>query len=250
MNLLLQNVSSREVRAIKTLAITKDIPFQTLSLEDLEQGSNRVLYPNENLPIGSVEFVQAAMQRMGVKIPNLNCYPIALHKWLHREVNVASISSLDFSKPWFLKPTRTKLFNGFVLPSLNQRDDLDEHTTEQLAKVGQLSIREMVYCSRPVKFVFEARYYVVKGKVLGYGRYDPEGAYDAPAPALEEVVGMLDAYKDAPAGWALDVGVLDTGETALVEVNDGWALGFYFGTLTVENYLLLLETRWKELVST
>ncbi len=64
---------------------------------------------------------------------------------------------------------------------------------------------------------------------------------------------MVATYEEsgtAPAGYALDAGVLDSGETALVEVNDGYALGFYGSVITqrAERYLDLLEARFSELV--
>jgi hypothetical protein len=50
----------------------------------------------------------------------------------------------------------------------------------------------------------------------------------------------------APSAYGIDFGVLSTGQTALVEANDGYALGAY--EIAEEPYTDLLFTRWKELL--
>ncbi len=55
-------------------------------------------------------------------------------------------------------------------------------------------------------------------------------------------------YKSAPAGYAIDFGVTDKGQTILIEVNDGYALGSY--GLFYLDYVKLLSARWAELTST
>lgn len=57
---------------------------------------------------------------------------------------------------------------------------------------------------------------------------------------------MTDDFKDSSKAYCLDVGVLSTGETALIEVNDGFSVGMY--GMSKELYAELLQTRWKELV--
>jgi hypothetical protein len=44
------------------------------------------------------------------------------------------------------------------------------------------------------------------------------------------------------------MGVLSTGETAIVEVNDFWAIGLYDRALNPRVYLDLLQRRWNALV--
>jgi len=60
----------------------------------------------------------------------------------------------------------------------------------------------------------------------------------------------LAAYPDsgeAPSAYDIDFGVLASGETALVEANDGYALGAY--QICGHDYTDLLFTRWEELLS-
>lgn len=51
----------------------------------------------------------------------------------------------------------------------------------------------------------------------------------------------------AKRGYGIDFGVLDDGRTALVELNDGYALGNY--GLAAEAYLALCIARWEQLVA-
>ena len=55
-------------------------------------------------------------------------------------------------------------------------------------------------------------------------------------------------FTTAPAGYAIDFGLTDKGETLLIEVNDGYSLGCY--GLVYLDYAKLLSARWAELTST
>jgi len=64
-----------------------------------------------------------------------------------------------------------------------------------------------------------------------------------PDPA--QIRGALRAYRDGPAGYALDFGVTDDGRTLVMEVNDGYAIGAY--GLAPVRYAALIAARWAEL---
>ncbi|MMZ69751.1 hypothetical protein D1872_326510 [compost metagenome] len=64
---------------------------------------------------------------------------------------------------------------------------------------------------------------------------------------------IIDAIRDltecgAPAGYAVDFGVLSTGQTALVELNDGFSIGAYDG-IEAGLYWEVIQARWQELIS-
>ncbi|WP_435592932.1 ATP-grasp domain-containing protein [Nocardia sp. bgisy118] len=52
---------------------------------------------------------------------------------------------------------------------------------------------------------------------------------------------------NAPRAYGIDFGVLATGETALIEANDGHALGAY--DIAADLYTELVVQRWSELLS-
>lgn len=55
-------------------------------------------------------------------------------------------------------------------------------------------------------------------------------------------------YTSQPAGYAMDFGVTDKGETVLIEVNDGFAVASY-GLFHID-YAKFLSARWAELTGT
>ena len=56
----------------------------------------------------------------------------------------------------------------------------------------------------------------------------------------------LEKFSDCPIGCGMDWGITSSGETLLVEVNDGFSLGNY-GVRGYE-YTALIEARWRELM--
>jgi hypothetical protein len=63
---------------------------------------------------------------------------------------------------------------------------------------------------------------------------------------VRDAVAAYQSSGVAPAGYGIDFGVLSTGETALVEVNEGYGLGSY--GLDDAAYADLIIARWCELV--
>ncbi|MEM8604121.1 MAG: ATP-grasp domain-containing protein, partial [Cyanobacteria bacterium P01_H01_bin.121] len=57
----------------------------------------------------------------------------------------------------------------------------------------------------------------------------------------------LDNAGDSYAGYAIDFGVLTSGQTALVEMNDGFAVGAY--GIDSRNYTDMIWARWEQLLS-
>lgn len=85
-----------------------------------------------------------------------------------------------------------------------------------------------------------------------------DGADDAPEPdgrlVGEMATDLSDEFRyqadDALSQpFALDVGVLATGQTALVEVNDAWAIGLYENALSPSEYYRFLISRWDSIRS-
>ena len=107
-----------------------------------------------------------------------------------------------------------------------------------------------VWVSEPVTWLSEFRYYVIDGAVRGEGRYD-DAPDDMPRPdyfTVGEMAAVMAKTPGAPAAFCLDVGALRSGETALIECNDAWAVGYYKGTLSHRDYVEMLWRRWEQLV--
>jgi hypothetical protein len=125
-----------------------------------------------------------------------------------------------------------------------------DHFEEQCDALRALPADEPLLAGAPVRFLREDRFYVLEGDVVGQGRYDPYGEDDAPSPDPRAVQAMLRAAlaAGAPCAFALDVGVLETGQSALVELNDAWALGLYAG-MARGAYVRMLAARWREIAA-
>ncbi|MBU2739594.1 ATP-grasp domain-containing protein [Acidithiobacillus concretivorus] len=193
------------------------------------------------MPVGSVEFCLAAMIHQEVDPSFVSSYPKPLQGFLHRKIWLDTVAGVIANgRRVFVKPSaRQKLFTGFVWP---------DGDGQEIA-LKDLPANDVLWCADPVSFTQEWRYYVCNGKVLGAGRYDDNDAED---PVFEMMLHyaaseMAKQYQDAPAGYSIDLGVLDDGKVALVEVNDGWALGFYSGSCASSDYFDLLCARWDEI---
>ncbi len=236
MHFLLQReeISVVEKRIVRQAAMLSDARISILSLNAAIPAE----IPIEAVPVGSVEFVSGVMSARSLETPPHMTYPIELlgpgAPFLRRDVWSATFA--DARRDLFVKPRdEIKRFTGALFQDL----PLDV----------SISPNYPVWLSERVNFVSEWRYYVLKGQIVGAGRYD-DGDDDLPAPDIGLVTAAIGAMTAAggPAGYALDFGVLDDGRTALVEANDGWALGYYRGTCSHLDYARLLHARWEEIL--
>jgi hypothetical protein len=250
MKFLLQSdkVSEVEKRVITHASMVLDFeiiskPLQTLLSDDTLKST----LPIDAAPVGTVEFFAAVLKLHGIDIPEHISYPKCLHKkeFLQRKIRTGIFS--DAMDHEFVKPRYDiKKFTGDLVKNL-PLDLFIEHAYP-------------VYISDPVEFVSEWRYYIVNNKIMGAGRYD-DGADEAPKPDINLIQKALDLMRThSLAGYALDFGVLSTGETALIEANDGWALGFYKGEIEgmrcsfegpcgPRHYAQLLHARWIQIIN-
>ena len=191
------------------------------------------------LPVGTVEFVREAMRIAEIIEPPNLTYPTALQPFLLRRVWRSRISELSSRR--FVKSCSTKAFTGFVL-DLDNPDSMDIYDKEEHEALKRLDPSTEVWVSDPVKFLSEWRYYIQGGKVVGRGRYD-SGPEELLVPDMNVVQAAVVAYRSLQP-YTLDFGVLVDGTTALVEVNDAWAIGLYERALSNGAYLRFLWERW------
>lgn len=183
---------------------------------------------NDLVPIGNVEFVKRYCSLNDIVLPKNISYPIELFSFLKRKIRQGYFYQAAQNE--FVKPVKTKLFTGAIRKEITELIDFDT----------------FVWISEPVKFDAEFRCYVLEKQLVGYSRYDDgddEIEFD-----IDIVETMIEQYKSQPVGYSIDVGIV-AGETVLVELNDGWSLGFYpWGTMSKEMYIELITKRWKEIL--
>lgn len=234
MKILLQNSQSYESRAVvQAVAIIDGYELIRIDISDLEYYFEE-LETQIAVPIGSVEFIREAFRVSGINEPNIDPYPIELNSYLHRNVKTQPLWPFYFykSKDVFIHPMIVKQFDGFVFKS-RELNDYIEPTS--------VAVDTMIYVSDVVNFESEYRYYVQHKELVGFSRYDEHDNDLIPDLAVvTEAISKLSIVHP----YVLDFGVLSTGETALVEYNDFWAIGLYSGSISNKKYLEMLVDRW------
>ncbi|WP_069163239.1 ATP-grasp domain-containing protein [Nocardia altamirensis] len=192
---------------------------------------------------GDMDAMHGVMRQLGIPIPEPDDYPASLREFLHRKVWTATLGEVERSfensslPPTFVKPAdRRKGFTGAVFYS--ERD---------VAVLGNVSRRQRVWCSQVVKWVTEYRVYVNNGQIVFVDRYDGDASVVLDMQVVEAAVAVYHKSGTAPCGYAIDFGVLADGRTALVEANDGYAIGAY--EIPSEPYTALVMDRWSELLN-
>jgi hypothetical protein len=194
------------------------------------------------LVAGDIPVVLCALKQLSIKIPLPNDYPQVLRSYLKRNVWESTVDRIrtliynaDF-KPFFAKPKdRLKRFTGRVFESY-----------EDLRFIHQVSKKTEVYCSEVVEWLAEFRVFVLHGKMIGIRHYSGDSSLEPDGAVITEAIGVLETCGQATAAYAIDFGILKNGETALVELNDGFSVGSY--GLEPGSYADLTMARWLELM--
>ncbi len=184
----------------------------------------------ENVVVGFIEDVNAALFQLGFSATNEINYPEELMGFLGRKVwksRINYIASHPELWPVFVKPAHlAKKFKGRLVSS-----------TKDLISCGDEFEDTEVWCAEPVKFLAEWRCFVRYGEILGVHWYHGDWRSHFDPSVIERTIA---SYNSAPAGYAADFGVTDRGETLLIEVNDGYSIG---------SYAQLLSSRWAQLTN-
>ncbi len=192
----------------------------------------------EMLVVGGVPIIQKALEKLGVPFPSLPSLPQSLGHYARRRIWEACLKDVrelvDSGRDVFIKPAANKLkqFPGHVIRNYGD-----------LAVTAGFDDDTTVVCADVLEMVSEYRVYVTNKTVVGCRHY--WGDFRK-FPDFSVIDSAIAAFEEAPHGYAIDFAVLSNGETALIEVNDGFALGSY--GLQPMLYAALLEARWSELL--
>jgi hypothetical protein len=196
----------------------------------------------ETLVVGYVPAVLAALKQLGAEVPEPNDYPESLRPLLRRKVWESTVGEVSDAVNdgrlggAFVKPKgRLKHFTGFVVDA-----------PQELFHFGSTSRRQAVFCSEVVGWISEHRVFVIDGRIVGMRCYAGDASVAPDEGVVREAVATLARAGEARAGFGIDFGVLKGGETALVEMNDGFSLGSY--GLGDAVYADLVVARWREMV--
>lgn len=193
--------------------------------------------------IGSVEATVHFFKLVGWKTPQYLGYPESLRNYFRRDHTIVKVKDLPTTYPYFIKPAfQVKKFTGEVIDS---KDKLDF-----AKKYCGLLDTEDVLCTKKMDFISEYRCFVFEGKLIDIKHYKGDSTKFID---VELVHAAINAYNDAPIAYTLDFGVYKREawafkfieSTALVEVNDFWAIGGY--GLDPNLYIKLLTRRFNQI---
>lgn len=190
----------------------------------------------EDIVVGYVDTVRNRLLDFGITTPDMD-YPKELEGYLGRKIWTSQINYVNAHPelwPLFVKPIQDKKFTGVIVNS-----------PTDLIGCGSCYDNAEVLCSEIVNLQAEWRVFVRYGKILDVRPY--KGGWKAHYNP-EIIENAVKDFTSAPAGYAIDFGVTDKGETILIEVNDGYSLGAY-GLFNID-YAKLLSARWAELTNT
>lgn len=215
------------------------VPFQ---FDEITQGrldDDLLNHPEEMVLRGGVETVRQALLRVGRPMPPNLDLPESLAEWRGRRVWESTLGDIrrsvelpDFV-PVHVKPLRHhKLFKGTIV-----RQFRDLIPTAGIDSTVPVLVQEYV------EFVSEWRVSVLRDRILKVGHYRGDPVRFPDAKCMQTA---LSAFRERPIGFAMDWGITASGQTFLVEVNDGYSLGNY--GLAGAEYTALIEARWRQLM--
>jgi hypothetical protein len=217
----------------------------TKFFKEFEVVTNKELIGRNDVFCGHVNICKQIWKNLGLKIPELDCYPKELKEYFGRNIrkmdflncyNLMVENEENFGETYFIKPIKNKLFTGFTCT-----------TAKEAIKVKDISpctFNTMVYMCSYVKFDAEFRAYVFKNKIVDVFRYWGDNwSVTVDKAKVEHMVSLV---PNPPVFYSLDFGIDDKGRTLLVEINDGYALGNY--GLGPKQYAEMSMARWKEIM--
>jgi len=214
------------------------IKCELVEAQRIEDGS--LPLSKTSLVAGGLRTVESAMEQIGMKVPTANNLPDELKKYFGRTIEKTTLGVIrerwnsGTPEPCFIKPlTQNKGFPGIALFNLDDLKTLNNLPGD----VG-------VIVSEYVLFDSEWRIFVCNEEIVGISHY--QGDWFC-FPDKSTIESAIRDFKSAPAGYGIDFGVLSSGQTVIVESNDGYSLGAY--SLNSVDYSRLLEARWLELAA-
>ena len=188
-------------------------------------------YLQNVVPVGSVEFAEAVLEKgYGIQniIPQNIPRPLLTHEFCGRKVVPACgvddiiglMEKFKTDRVFIKSAERAKAdFTGIYRAS-----DLEADWNPQ---------GEKIFMSTPVNFVSEWRIFVFRGRIIDARPY---AGNHLVAPSESSIKKMVEAMGDTLHAYTLDVGVTDTGVTAIVEVHNFIACGLYGASVPLAMY--------------
>ncbi len=186
--------------------------------------------------IGTIRSAKMGFKLVGCEAPPNVDIPEGLEWAAKRKCWTTTIGEVRNLKdvPIFIKPlVQQKVFTGHTVKNF-----------ADLIKTSYLDDEFQVMAQEVIKIDSEWRFYVLEEKIVGCGSYNGNPTI---FPNTEFVNKVLSGYKNIPVACSIDIGVMNSGDSVLIEVNDGYSLGNYGVPSLI--YSKMMEKRWDEIVS-
>jgi hypothetical protein len=156
-----------------------------------------------------------------------------INRYSHKDIksDYEDTLKLNLTPNIFIKPQN--FLKGFA-PTIVD-------TFEKYKEIVNLGLDVII--SSKVEFISEYRCFIHDKKIKSCQHYLGDLYKYPDLTVVDEAIRL---FKSAPIAYSIDVGVLDTGETSLVECNDGWSLGSYGCDPMI--YSRVLAERWVEIL--
>lgn len=229
-----------EERLVQDEMIRTGIPFSFITVKLIQRRSLEL--DGTCLVVGDMVMTHGALSQLRIPIPPPIDYPECLRRYLGRQIWQSTLGELERkiaggpSRPTFAKPAdRRKSFTGTVFAF-----------SDDFYAIGNVSRRQTIWLSEVVSWISEYRVYVAYNKIVEIAHYAGDLKVRLDEGVVNDAIQVFHASGEAPDGYAIDFGVLGNGETALVEVNEGYSLGAY--AISSADYSKVIVARWKQLL--
>jgi len=219
-----------------TVAMLEHIEFMRWSGEEVVLSITDIYPGGDYIPVGTIEFTHAAMRAAGKEPPTPLNVPQAL--WADRAVR---LHGYEYEGPYahMLGPSKrggtwskTKytgrrmalMAGSWKHVALHNHDKGTLHVKSHDKIKGDIKTSEILQVSDIVDFRAEWRCFVWRGELLDVRCYLGDFRLAPDYGVIEE---MIEVFTDAPCAYTLDVGVISTGETVVVEAHDFYSCGLY-----------------------
>jgi hypothetical protein len=214
---------------------------------------NEISITPNDIFCGTIDTCRSAFRRLKIQEPVIDTYPESILNHpsdimgnIKRNITLRTlhdvINSFDEANPIFMKPVKTKMFEGKVI---NTKYEMDFYKTG-------FDLDMMVYVSNVVDIREEYRAFIHNGKIENISHYKGSICNGPSEAYIEQIVEDLDIKS---CFYCIDIAVYEDcnkdyysvpeNRKMVLEVNDGWALGNY--SMDSVTYAQCIMDRWQEI---
>jgi hypothetical protein len=209
------------------------VPFSLDTLDNFD-------FKDADVVHGGIKAVRKIIDMIGVTQPLIHNPHDHLPQYLGRKMWESTLRkvALDYgngtppNESIFIKPLSShKLFTGKVIRSF-----------VDMIPLGNIDMDTPILASEVSNYISEYRCFVNRKELVGAKNYTGDFRV---IPDFNMVEQAIKDYREQPISYSIDFGITDNGETQLIEINDGFALGSY--GLNPIIYCKMIKDRWNEI---